>query len=146
MTSATQIRTVSEKMGVRPGSRAHLANVPPGAEAALALPSLERVPDLGGQLDYLHAFVRTQAELDDAFPRLRDHLRQGGMLWISWPKGGKLGTDLSLHHVIRIGYRHGLVESTCLSVDARWSALKFTWPKPGKRYNNSHAGLNRVSG
>lgn len=52
-------------------------------------------------------------------------------------------TDLSLHHVIRIGYNHGLVESTCLSVNDTWSALKFTWPKSGKAYNNSHAVLNR---
>lgn len=44
-------------------------------------------------------------------------------------------------NVIRIGYNHGLVESTCLSVDATWSALKFRLPKKGITYNNSHSKL-----
>ena len=32
------------------------------------------------------------------------------MLWISWPKGGRLGTDLNLKIVIPIGYDLGMVE------------------------------------
>jgi hypothetical protein len=53
-----------------------------------------------------------QAGLEAAFPALRDHLKRTGMLWVSWPKGGQSGTDLSLPQVIRIGYSHGIVEST----------------------------------
>lgn len=41
----------------------------------------------------------------------------------------------------RIGYSHGLVESTTLSIDATWSAIKFTHPKPGKTYRNSYGQL-----
>ena len=67
--------------------------------------------------------------------------RPGGMLWVSWPKGGRLGTDLTLPTVIAIGYDLGLVESTCLRVDDTWSALKFTHPKPGKTYRNSYGTL-----
>ena len=40
-----------------------------------------------------------------------------GMLWVSWPKNKKMGTDLALPKVIEIGYKHGLVESKTLSVD-----------------------------
>ncbi|GAB3529414.1 hypothetical protein GCM10027402_32720 [Arthrobacter monumenti] len=43
--------------------------------------------------------------------------------------------------IIRIGYEHGLVESTALSVDSTWSAIKFTHPKPGKTYQNSYGTL-----
>lgn len=50
--------------------------------------------------------------------------------------------DLNLYEVIRIGNSHGLVESTCLSIDHTGSALRFTHPKPGKVYNNGHAELN----
>lgn len=63
------------------------------------------------------------------------------MLWVSWPKNMKLGTDLTLPKVIEIGYGYGLVESKCLSVDATWSALKFTHPKEGKAYNDSYGRL-----
>jgi hypothetical protein len=47
--------------------------------------------------------------------------------------------------VIKTGY-DGLVESKCVSVDSTWSALKFTWPKKGKVYNNSYGQLNRRAG
>ena len=50
-------------------------------------------------------------------------------------------TDLVLPEVIRIGYRHGLVESKTLSVDATWSAIKFTHPVAGKVYKNSYGQL-----
>src|ERR687894_285859 len=38
-------------------------------------------------------------------------------------------------------YIHGFVESKTLSVDATWSAMKFTYPKKGKVYNNSYGRL-----
>jgi hypothetical protein len=63
------------------------------------------------------------------------------MLWVSWPKGRAGGTDLTLRDVIAIGYRHGLVESKTISITAIWSAIKFTYPKPGKQYNNSYGRL-----
>jgi hypothetical protein len=63
------------------------------------------------------------------------------MLWISWPKGGRLGTDLTLKQIIRIGYSHGLVESKTISLDPTWSAIKFTFPKQGKQYSNSYGKL-----
>ena len=63
------------------------------------------------------------------------------MLWVSWPKDGKLGTDLNIKTVIKLGYDYGLVESTCLRIDAIWSGLKFTHPKKGKVYHNSYGKL-----
>ena len=63
------------------------------------------------------------------------------MMWVSWPKGGKSGTDLNIQTVIKIGYDFGLVESTCLSINEIWSGLKFTHPKKGKVYNNSYGKL-----
>ncbi|HIX00988.1 MAG TPA: hypothetical protein H9871_12695 [Candidatus Nesterenkonia stercoripullorum] len=47
--------------------------------------------------------------------------------------------DMEAH--FRIGYRHGLVESKTLAVDATWSAIKFTHPRPGQHYNNSFGTL-----
>jgi hypothetical protein len=133
--------TVAKKMGIKEGSRAIFVNAPETAEDAIEAPDMDIVTRLSGDFDYIHLFTKTQTDLDRTFPRLRDHLRPGGMLWVSWPKGGKLGTDLSMTKVIKIGYDHGLVESKCLSVDTTWSALKFTHPKKGKVYNNSYGTL-----
>lgn len=134
-------RTVAEKMGIVPGSRARIEGAPPEAVAAMALPELDLVDALRGRFDHLHLFVTTRAGMRDRFPALRDHLAEGGRLWVSWPKGGRLGTDLTIASVIEIGYDLGLVESTCLRVDDTWSALKFTRPKPGKVYRNSYGTL-----
>jgi len=134
-------RTVSQKMGLKGGMRAFFRNAPASALGAMKLPELSGSQTLRGEFDYLHLFTTSQAEMDIDFPTLIRHLKRTGMLWVSWPKAKQLGSDLSLPHVIRIGYSHGLVESTCLSVDATWSGIKFTHPKPGKVYCNSYGQL-----
>ena len=128
-------------MGITPESRAHLVGAPRSAVATMNLPSLDLSDQLTGEFDYLHLFVTRQDELRARFAVLRDHLRPGGMLWVSWPRGGGLGTDLTLRSVIAIGYDLGMVESTCLRIDDVWAALKFTHPRPGKVYANSYGAL-----
>lgn len=96
---------------------------------------------LTGEFDYIHYFVRTAEAFQANFPKLKSHLERTGMLWVSWPKGRKLGTDLTIKNVIGLGYSHGLVESKCISIDPTWSALKFTFPRKGKKYNNSYGKL-----
>ncbi len=132
---------VSKMLGIKEGTRAIFLNAPEAARDAIDPPSLDVASELAGEFDYIHLFARTQAELDDTFPKLKAHLKPTGMLWVSWPKNKKLGTDLALPKVIEIGYNHGFVESKTLSVDATWSAMKFTHPKKGKVYNNSYGRL-----
>lgn len=128
-------------MGIQKGMRVFFKNVPEVVRSALVLSAVEVSLELTGQFDYIHLFTKTQAELNTLFPVLKAHLEPSGMFWVSWPKRKQLETDLSLPEVIRIGYNHGLVESTCLSVDTVWSALKFTHPKEGKIYNNRYGQL-----
>lgn len=134
--------SVSKKMGIQEGARAFLVNAPAEVLEAIELPSLELAKRLSGNFDYIHFFVKTQEEFNDRFPRLKKHLKPTGMLWVSWPKNRKLGTDLTLTKVINLGYRYGLVESKTISVNATWSAIKFTHPKKGKVYHNSYGKLN----
>jgi hypothetical protein len=134
-------RTVAQKMGLRAGARAFFVDAPESARQAIEAPPLDVATELAGDFDYLHLFTITQAGMSETFPRLKAHLRPSGTLWVSWPKGRRLGSDLTLPTVIKIGYDHGLVESTCLSVDPTWSGLKFTHPKKGKTYRNSYGRL-----
>jgi len=135
------MKTVVQKMGIKQGAKAYFKNAPADALASINLPDVNIKQRLAREFDYIHLFVKQQTEQQDIFPLLKKHLKLNGMLWVSWPKGGQLDTDLSLPKVISIGYEFGLVESTCLSVNAVWSAIKFTHPKKGKEYNNSHAAL-----
>ncbi len=130
-------------MGIKEGARAIFINAPAGVIKAIDPPNLEVATNLRGNFDYIHFFATSQAELQKKFSTLKSHLKPTGMLWISWPKAGQLGTDLTLTEVIKIGYDYGLVESKTLSVDRTWSALKFTYPKKGKVYNNSYGKLKK---
>ncbi|WP_294822185.1 hypothetical protein [uncultured Flavobacterium sp.] len=136
-------KTVAIKMGLTAGWRTYLDNADKDAVAAMNHPELKVIRRLSGMFDYIHFFAENQKHMDRRFPTLKKHLAQGGMLWLSWPKAKQLGTDLTIKDVIRIGYDHGLVESTALSVNAIWSALKFTHPKSGKEYHNSYGTLQR---
>lgn len=126
---------------MKENSRALLVHAPSDALEAMKLPLLDLGKRLSGEFDYIHLFVKTHKELEKEFPRLKPHLAEKGMLWVSWPKAKQLNTDLSLPKVIETCYNFGLVESTCLRVDDTWAALKFTHPKKGKTYQNSYGKL-----
>ena len=134
-------RSVSDKMGIKPGMRAIFINPPSDVEEAINTPGLDLQKRLVGEFDYIHLFVISQAEFHTWFPKLKSHLKQSGMLWVSWPKAGQEQTDLKLTTVIKLGYDYGLVESKSISLNQLWSALKFTHPKQGQVYNNSYGKL-----
>lgn len=134
-------RSVGQKIGVKNDARAILIDAPDDIIKTIALRDLKLASRLSGGFDYIHFFAESVSQLIRKFPTLKSHLRPSGMLWISWPKGGKQGSDLTLTKIIEIGYDQGLVESKTLSVDATWSAIKFTYPKKGKVYRNSYGKL-----
>lgn len=137
------VRSLAEKMMVKPERRAYLYRAPEDVVPQLGLDPGDTSTSLNGLFIHAHIFVTSRSELEQQFPRVKAHLSPQAQLWVSWPKAGGLGTDLNLHEVVVIGYRFGMVESTCISVDDTWSALRFTFPQPGKTYNSSHAELNR---
>lgn len=137
------MKKVSEKMGLKAGMRSILINAEADVVATIDYPELDIITKLVGDFDYIHFFVSSSTDFHKQFPKLTKHLKETGMLWVSWPKAGQNNTDLSLTTVIKLGYDYGLVESKSISVDATWSALKFTHPKKGKVYNNSYGKLSR---
>lgn len=130
-----------KKLGVKEGARAFFVNTPEETPEVVDASELDVSRKLTGSFDYIHLFTKSQEEFNKLFPRLKTHLKPTGMLWVSWPKGRKLGTDLTLTKVIELGYNHGLVESKTISLDETWSAIKFTHPKEGKIYKNSYGKL-----
>jgi hypothetical protein len=133
--------SVSKKMGIKEGTRVFFMNAPAEVVKAIGLPHLDLAGRLAGNFDYIHFFTKSQEEFNDNFPKLKAHLKPTGMLWVSWPKNRKLGTDLTLTRVIKLGYDYDLVESKTISLDETWSAIKFTHPKKGKVYKNSYGKL-----
>ena len=138
------MKTIAEKMGIKPGMRSLLLNAPERMSQTMQLPELELAAKLIKEFDYIHFFAKNLNDLKKNFPRLKKHLKAEGALWISWPKAGQLDTDLSLPKIIETGYDNGLVESKTLSIDSVWSSIKFTFPKQGKAYNNTYGKLKTI--
>lgn len=136
-----QASALDTKLGLKKDARAYISGAPGEVVDALSAVPAELASALSGEFDFMLAFFKSADDLDARFPRLRNHLAVGGALWVAWPKGGGLGTDLSLPKIIEIGYGHDMVESKTIGVDAIWSAIKFTAPKPGKTYRNSYGRL-----
>jgi hypothetical protein len=69
-------------------------------------------------------------ELDAAIDHAGTHLPKGASFWIIHPKtAAKLRTDFNQNDVRELALSRGFVDYKVCSVDARWSALKFTRKK-----------------
>lgn len=137
------MRSVAEKLGVREGLRAYFLDAPDDARIIIASNGLVVSQTLRGEFDLIFAFVINQRKMRGVFPKLRSHLKLGGRLWLCWPKGRGLNSDLTVQTVISIGYDCNMVESKAVSINGTWSALKFTFPRPETIYENSYGSLPR---
>ncbi len=125
-------RTLAEKLGVRPGMRVYLLNSPEGYREALgeALAHVDLVSAIpaAANLDFIHIFAMSRADLAAAFSRAKAALAPTGMLWVSWPKkSARMATGLDENVVREVGLAAGLVDVKVAAVDAVWSGLKFVY-------------------
>jgi hypothetical protein len=115
------------KLGIKSGFRAHLANAPSDVRAELraALAECNLVEQLDA-LDFLMIFTKSRVELSKQFPRMAKGLNPAGMLWVSWPKKSSgVAADLDENIVREIGLDAGLVDVKVCAVTEVWSGLKF---------------------
>src|SRR4051794_5214708 len=99
---------------------------PTGFSAELArLPkNIERATALRGRFDLVQAFFTRKAQLATSAPKLRAAIEPGGILWISYPKGKALGTDLNRDIIHELMPDFGLDAIAQVAVDEVWSALR----------------------
>lgn len=121
-------RSLSEKLGIKPGTRVVALGAPRTYSSLLGRlpPGATLHSRLSAHPPFIHRFVRRRHELRVDFPRLANALRDGGTLWISWPKKASgVDTDLDENIVREIGLAEGLVDVKVCAVDEVWSGLKF---------------------
>lgn len=109
------------KLGIKPGHTVYPID-PPGNYAAL----VGGLPDgatLAGTApaDVVHVFARTAAELTAGGQRAVAAVRPGGLVWVSYPKGGRSELKRDMLREAIPGW------STVMqvAVDEQWSALRF---------------------
>jgi hypothetical protein len=136
MTAGYSKRSLSEKLGIKPGMTVIALAAPPNYAALLApLPkgtSIRTRATPGAR--FIHQFARRRSELESAFPRLAEALADDGTLWISWPKKASgVETDLTEDALREVGLPLGLVDVKVCVVDDVWSGLKFVRRKENRR-------------
>jgi Protein of unknown function (DUF3052) len=119
---------LARKLQIGPGSRVLVLNAPTGYRDRLRpLPEGAAIDEESGEgFDVVHLFVRDSAELDRHAGRALSSVREGGVLWISYPKhSSKVETDLTRDVGWETVKGAGLRPVAQVSVDDIWSALRF---------------------
>ena len=116
-----------EKLRYKPGMRVYVVGAPAGFEAEISrLPKgIERAKTLAGKVDLVHAFYTRRSEFDHDAATFGKALGPAGILWISYPKGKGLGTDLNRDILREAGAKKGLEAVAQVAIDDVWSALRF---------------------
>jgi len=117
-----------KKLGIKPGFRVWLAEMPQDVRAELKaeLKECEIVREAKAPLDFAMLFTKSAPQLVREFARISKRLAPAGMLWVSWPKKSSgVVTDLDENIVREIGLAAGLVDVKVCAVSEVWSRLKF---------------------
>ncbi len=116
------------KLGIREGFCCYLFQTPVAYFQWISpLPNGVEVKErLIGEFDFIHLFVTHRSGFEKEFSRCQKHLKQTGMLWVSWPKkASRVPTDLDENLIRDFGLGTGLVDVKVCAVDDIWSGLKF---------------------
>ena len=94
---------------------------------------LDVLEELTGKFDWIQAFVRNKAELDELLPNILSALNPNSMLWLTFPKGtSKMQTDLRRDKGWDSVQQADLKWIRLISIDEAWSAFALRPYKPGE--------------
>jgi hypothetical protein len=119
-------KTITEKIGAKPGQRVYLDGPPQTLELAWppGVRVLRRLPPAA--VDIAWCFCANRARLERRVELLVPRVVVNGALWISWPKKSSgMATDLDESIVRQRGLDAGVVDVKVAAVNDVWSALKF---------------------
>lgn len=120
--------SLAQKLQIKPNARVLVLKAPQGYADALA-PSPEGVTvatTARGQFDVVHLFVKRAKEMEESAPKAIAAVREGGVLWISYPKkSSKVTTDMSRDSGWKALEEAGWGPVAQVSIDETWSALRW---------------------
>ncbi len=119
---------LARKLGVKASSTVLLLGAPTGFEETLgALPASSRVVRAGSRpADIVLFFVRSLDGLAAGFDRATMRVKDGGRLWILWPKRtGRADIGPTQNAVRAFGLARGWVDYKVSAIDETWSGLCF---------------------
>lgn len=120
---APSTKPILEKLRYSPEQRAIVLNAP--ASYAPTLAGLTLDDRLEGDFDFIHVFVTHRSDVQRDAQRWREALKDNGILWVSYPKGKSMPTDLNRDSLNRALQDNGLQGVSQVAIDDVWSALRF---------------------
>ena len=120
-------KEISHKLRIRTGNSIAVLHAPAGYESLVGRlpPGVVTSKTLDGIYDLVHAFFTRRMDLAAQVEDLKTAMADRGILWISYPKGGQGGTDLSRDNLRDFLAENGLQAVSQVSIDTTWSALRF---------------------
>ena len=118
---------LAKKLGIKEGFRVRITNAPEHYRDLIGLVSNNVLISnrIATDIDMWHLFTTSATELGSVLPRIISHIKQDGMIWISWPKkSAKISTDVREDTVRKLALPLGLVDVKVCAVDEVWSGLK----------------------
>ena len=118
---------LAKKLGFKPRCRVRVDGAPPDyLDRVAPLPDGVLISNrIRKDIDVWHFFTASRKRLDKALPRMRDRIRQDGMIWVSWPKKSSgVPGDVTEDTIRELALPLGLVDVKVCAVDETWSGLK----------------------
>lgn len=122
------ISALSRKLQIKPNHRVLLLGAPEGHAASLEpLPEGATIATAArGTFDVVHLFVRQARDLEKSAPKAIAAVKEGGLLWISYPKKTSgVETDLTRDVGWKVVEDAGWGGVAQVAIDDTWSALRF---------------------
>lgn len=121
-------KALVQKMFIKPGYRVILANTPVGYDNVLEpLPDdVELVAPGDEKVDVAVVFAVDRVELETVVAPLLPELKDGGVIWIAFPKGtGAIKSDINRDKIWPYMTTLGMTPNLNVAIDETWSALRF---------------------
>lgn len=123
-------RSLAQRLLIKPGQRILTLNAPADYTEKLGPPPVETTihteVEPGVKYDAVHLFVPNKTAVDRDAPQALEALREGGLLWICYPKkSGPMRTDITRDVGWETLGKAGWDAIAQVSIDDTWSALRF---------------------
>lgn len=117
-----------KRLQIKPGNKVLLLDAPADYKRTLGtLPANAALSTHArGSFDVVQLFAKDRAHFARRIGVAMKSLRDGGILWVSWPKqNANVTTDLNRDSLWREAEPHGLRPVSNIAIDETWSALRF---------------------
>lgn len=117
-------KTLLEKMFLKAEYKVAFLYVPKDLQSELET-SNEIDTSLKDIYTFILSFYTQKNDLEKEIAKLRESLQTNGILWIAYPKGKALQTDLNRDILHETAKHYGLDGVSLISLGDIWSAMRF---------------------